>query len=74
MTAVHIHDRSDEEDRRYEDQVQREVDAFVEGQRVGRLGLGAGLCPHDMSEAEQRQWRLGHTQGAAEYVSNRRAA
>lgn len=64
----------EENDDAYERHEQRLLDAFAEGRRIGQQGLGAGLCPPDMSESEQQQWRLGHNQGAAEYVANRRAA
>lgn len=59
-------DRSDE---LFERQLQLELDAFIEGQRVGRLGLGAGLCPQDYSEAERREWLRGFQQALAKYMT-----
>lgn len=71
MPSVFIPEENDDAYRRHE---QRLLDAFAEGRRIGQQGLGAGLCPQDMTEAEQREWRRGHNQGAGEYVTNRRAA
>lgn len=59
-------DRSDE---LYDRHVQSLCDAFSEGQRAGRLGLGAGLCPQDYSEAERREWYRGHQQALAKYMT-----
>lgn len=58
-------------DRVYDDLRQREVDAFEEGRRAGRLGLGAGLSTHYFGR-ELKEWMRGFTEGAAERAESDR--
>ena len=60
-----VYEPQDRSDELYERDLQRQLDAFAEGRRAGRLGIGAGLCPQDYSEDEKQHWRLGHNQGSA---------
>jgi len=64
----------DAADRRYAEHVQSCSDAFAEGMRVGRMGLGAGLCPQNYSNDERAAWLRGFATGAAQLLSERRAA
>lgn len=57
----------------YEDDVtdaarQKEVDAYAEGLRIGRLGLGAGLCPEGYSDDERKEWMKGYARPAARFI------
>ena len=51
MPSVFIHEENDDA---FERDLQRQLDAFAEGQRIGRLGLGAGLCPQDYTDEERQ--------------------
>jgi ribosome modulation factor len=64
----------DAADRAYEEHRQRMADAFADGRKVGRMGLGAGLCPQELSITERNEWLLGFHAGAAELLSERKAA
>lgn len=57
-------------DRVYDDLRQKEVDAYEDGRKVGKMGLGAGLCPQWFSEREQKEWLKGFRVGAAEMLKN----
>ena len=63
----------DAADRRHAEHVQALLDAYVDGQRVGEQGLGAGLCPQDLSDDEQREWRRGHLAGQARRLGRKAA-
>lgn len=56
-----------DEDTAYEDLRQRWVDAFEQGKRAGRLGLGAGLSTQYWGR-ELREWMQGFNEGAAEHA------
>lgn len=67
-------DLYDAADRTYEEHRQQMADAYAEGMKVGRMGLGAGLCPQNYSDAEQKEWLRGFTAGAASLLTDRKAA
>lgn len=64
----------DAADRLYEEDRQRLTDAYCDGHKVGKMGLGAGLCPQHFSNAEHSEWLRGFAHGAAELLTERKAA
>lgn len=64
----------DAADRLYEEHRQRMTDAYIDGKEVGKMGLGAGLCPQHYSNAEHSEWLRGFAHGAAELLTDRRKA
>lgn len=61
-------------DRMNATRIQRLSDAYAEGKSVGRMGLGAGLCPQGYGQDETDEWLRGFHAGAAELLTDRRAA
>lgn len=62
------------EDYLYDTEVVRAADAYADGLQVGRMGLGAGLCPMGYSDEERTEWLRGFRNGAAELLTERKAA
>lgn len=67
-------DLYDAADRLYDEHRQELADAYADGKRVGHMGLGAGLCPQGYSDAERAEWLKGFNHGAAELLTERKAA
>lgn len=61
-------------DHLYDEYRQRMVDAKADGRKVGKMGLGAGLCPQGYGFDERKEWLSGFREGAAELLTDRRAA
>jgi ribosome modulation factor len=61
-------------DRVYDEDRQACADAFADGLKVGRMGLGAGICPQGYSDSERKEWLRGFNQGAAQLLTERKAA
>lgn len=59
---------TDENDDAFERAVQRETDAFFEGQRAGKLGLGAGLNDYAPGTPEHAEWMRAYQQALARYM------
>jgi ribosome modulation factor len=64
----------DAADRLFEEHRQQLCDANADGRKVGRMGLGAGLCPQGYSNDERDEWLKGFAEGAASLLTERRAA
>lgn len=64
----------DAADDAYDKHRQEMADAYADGLQVGRMGLGAGLCPQGYRDDEVKEWLRGHLQGAAEMLNERRKA
>lgn len=64
----------DAADRAHEEYSQRLTDAFCDGLKVGRMGLGAGLCPQFFSNKEMMEWLRGFREGAAGLLTERKVA
>lgn len=64
----------DAADRLHDECRQRLADAYADGRTVGRMGLGAGLCPQGYSNDETKEWLRGFREGAAEMLNDRRKA
>jgi ribosome modulation factor len=50
------------------------ADAYADGLKVGRMGLGAGLCPQGYRDDERNEWLRGFRAGAAQLLAERKAA
>lgn len=75
MTRIYAdEDIYDAADRAYAEHRQQMVDAYADGMRVGRMGLGAGLCPQGYSDEESAEWLRGFGAGAASLLTDRKAA
>ena len=66
---VYVHDDGDAVDRAYDDQVQREVDAEMEGARVGANFGAAGVNPHPLGTAEYLAWERGRLNAIGRLLS-----
>jgi ribosome modulation factor len=67
-------DICDAADRAYEEHRQEMADAYADGLKVGRMGLGAGLCPQGYRDDERNEWLRGFRAGAAQLLAERKAA
>lgn len=67
-------DLYDAADRLVDERKQEMADAYADGLQVGRMGLGAGLCPQGYCDDERKDWLRGFKAGAAELLSQRRKA
>jgi len=64
----------DAADLAYDEHRQQMADAYHEGLTVGRMGLGAGLCPLGYCNDERNEWLRGFRAGAAILLNERKAA
>lgn len=74
MSRFRDEELDDAADRLYEERRQQMADAYAEGLKVGRMGLGAGLCPQGYCDEESKEWLRGFTAGAASLLKDRKAA
>lgn len=74
MSRFRDEDLDDAADRLYAETRQQCDDAYADGLEVGRMGLGAGLCPQGYCDDERREWIRGFGVGAAQLLTERKAA
>lgn len=74
MKQGDVDDLYDDADLAFDKHRQECADAFSDGRKVGRMGLGAGLCPQGYSDDEQKEWMCGFTVGVAQLLTARKAA
>lgn len=74
MSRFRDEELDDAADRLYDEHRQQMADAYADGAKVGRMGLGAGLCPQGYRDDERNEWLRGFRAGAAELLKERKAA
>lgn len=74
MSRYADEDIYDAADRAYDEHKQEIADAYADGLQVGRMGLGAGLCPQAYRDDERNEWLKGFKAGAAQLLTERKAA
>lgn len=74
MNSQDLEDIYDDADRAYDERKQEIADAYADGLTVGRMGLGAGLCPQGYGDDERKEWLRGFSAGAASLLTERKAA
>lgn len=74
MTRYRDDDIDDATDDAYGEHRQQMADAYADGLQVGRMGLGAVLCPQGFCDDERNEWLRGFKAGAAQLLTERKAA